>query len=194
MNDRSGDTTGDGPLLYELRDIDLPLVEAAKGLGRWLAARPECTDRERAVIARVLSFLERLPLPPSQGLDADFEFGIRPESFTKETSLIRKWCVSVDGKSFDIFSNYTDVNIDFPSWEASHELSWSLEPGGPNTNGTHNIGRWINEVSDPTALLSPGYRFEMEVYPYEPSAGPRGGVYSSGRHRRDATAEKKIQP
>ena len=102
--------------------------------------------------------------------------------------------MSVDGKSFDIFSNYTDVDLDYPSWEASHELSWRLAPGMPNLNATHNIGRWINEVSDPGALLLPGYRFEMEVYPYEPSAGPRGGVYSSGRHRRDATAEKKIQP
>lgn len=130
--------------LYDIRPEDGPLINAAIGLGEWLAKQPEAAESQRFAIFKVLAFLRNLPNPPPPGLHGEFGFEFYFDDESEDGNDFASWSVGVCRGMFEIFS--CGLN-NLP------EFSWVLCPGDENSNDLKRSVYWIRQVLDPRALV-----------------------------------------
>lgn len=123
---------------YDIRLEEIELINAAIGLGRWLAGQKEATESQKLDIFKILNFLENLPAPPPTHLHGEFGF-----VFDHEDGHQGSWFVSVCRAHFEIFCC---GRHDLP------EFYWCLCPGSQNHNNLTWADEWISQVSEPRAL------------------------------------------
>lgn len=151
---------------YDIRRADADLIDAAKGLGRWLAVQPQATDQQREALAAMISFLDNLPAP-SPGFNGDFDFEIQTEANAADGGDSGCWSVGVCRGFLEIFSTGRR--------RGTSNLTWTLCPGAVNANDISEISRWCAEVSDPCALLAPGDRLVINAFTWQVHEEPIAG-------------------
>lgn len=137
---------------YDIRPEEEKLIQAAIGLGEWLAAQPESTAPQRAAIVQMLAFLRNLPAPPPAGLHGEFGFEFVHNNL--DIGHGGAWSVSVCRAMFEIFCCARD---DLP------EFSWVLCPGAVNKNDLITVEAWIAQVSNPRKLAIPEHSMAIEA-------------------------------
>jgi hypothetical protein len=141
----------DGTSSYDIRAEESPLIEAALGLGDWLADQAETTDEQRAAIEEMQMFLRNLPAPPPAGFHG--EFGFRFDSIP-DVGHAGCWIVSVYNGMLEVFGHSRD---------GLPEFEWLLRPGETNQNDLTTAPDWIAQVRNPRLLAIPGHQMAIEA-------------------------------
>lgn len=136
---------------YDIRAEESPLIEAALGLGDWLADQAETTDEQRAAIEEMQLFLRNLPAPPPDGFRG--EFGFRFDSIP-DVGHAGCWMVSVCRGMLEIFGHSRD---------GLPEFEWLLLPGESNRNDLATAQGWIAQLRKPQLLAIPLHRMAIEA-------------------------------
>ncbi len=138
---------------YDIRPEDKPLIDAAINLGEWLSNQAITSDEEKSAIQKMLTFLNNLPSPPPEGLNAEFGFffeSINPNAVSHGGT----WSVSVCRGMFEMYSVPVDEDDEF---------SWLLCPGIENQNSLYNSDTWIRQISNPNALAVDKHKLTLEA-------------------------------
>lgn len=176
--------------LFQLKEEDLSLIEAAVELGDWLI-RHGATDMQREVIRLLQDALRRLP-EPTRSLNADYGFRVEdrrvreadrhrhisePEKIPvpyPDQAIQRSWSVAMypvkrdhreTGQTcLEISSTFSDLPRRNVIDEMPHELDFFIHSGASAWPSTYNHDRWIREVGDPTQYIGEHELIEIKTW------------------------------
>ena len=143
---------------YLLSQQERPLINAALALGDWLVGLRETSRGQRKIIQKMQEALRTLPEVP-RGIAAEYGFHCRV--LNGNGLLYRAWKVSLSPAGLEIYSVYTpDQPIEIKD-KMTHELNFWIKPGETSGHDGHYRQQWIEEVSNPAALISGAFEFAV---------------------------------